>query len=136
MKRRIFNSNTGLTETIVENEEDLIHIYVLIHPITKVHFYVGQSQNVIIRIANHLSQLTSSSKGSSIKKINILKEIVEQGVFPEFKILETTIRRFAAEREKYWINEYKNNNIELANGIVRIQKQPKRRVKLDLLNTI
>lgn len=35
MRRKLFNPNTGLTQTITENPEDLMYIYVLIHPLTK-----------------------------------------------------------------------------------------------------
>lgn len=138
MKRRIFNHNIGLTQTVLENPEDLMYIYVLIHPLTKAPFYVGRSQNVIIRIANHLSQLNNfSGRGCAEEKIMILKDIVKSNLFPEFNILETTIRRFSDERERYWIQQYKEKGIKLTNGRSNRTKVKRKKVaKLEMLETI
>jgi hypothetical protein len=106
------NSESDLiTEIPPKTEEIKYYIYVLIDPRTKQPFYVGKSTNVLARICQHMcatTRLNSRSPNVSGPKLKIIFELRNAWLMPEYEILESTTKELANEKERLWLDKYKN----------------------------
>ena len=76
------------------------YIYALIDPCTDQIRYVGMTDNFTHRYRGHIS-----CKQPNERKNDWIQGLLDQGLLPSFKILETLYERAeVAKRESYWIN--------------------------------
>src|SRR5258706_11231564 len=88
-------------------------VYVLVDPRTDGIRYVGITNEPKSRFTQHLSG-TSQYNGY---KIEWIQELKEQGLRPEMRIIETVdSKEEAKELERYWIEYYLNQDIQLTNA--------------------
>jgi DNA-binding XRE family transcriptional regulator len=98
-------------------------IYALIDPRDYTTRYVGMSRNAQRRLFQHLL----GDQGNE-QKNNWLLELLEEGVYPILRILETIDAEeadayaIACEREQYWISECLRLDMPLLNISVRGRK--------------
>lgn len=85
-------------------------IYALECPTTGEIRYVGKSNNPKNRYYEHLRE-----RGNSYK-CNWIQSLIKNGLKPELIIIEVVNSDIWKERECYWINYYKENNIKLTNS--------------------
>jgi DNA-binding transcriptional regulator YiaG len=99
-------------------------IYALIDPRYNTTRYVGMSRNAQRRLFQHLL----GDQGNE-QKNNWLLELLEEGVYPILRILETIDAEeadayaIACEREQYWISECLRLDMPLLNISVRGRKK-------------
>jgi group I intron endonuclease len=86
-----------------------IYIYILRHPETFKIKYVGKTNNIKRRFAQHKSKKCLEKTGSKKLASWILK-LISNSMLPVMKIIEECTDN-RAEREKYWISYYVNNNL-------------------------
>jgi hypothetical protein len=86
-------------------------IYELIDPRTQAIRYVGITVNPKARYLDHCRDSLPVAKGDWVN------ELIEQGLAPIMNIRETIMEgeEFALEREKYWIQTYAAQGIDLLN---------------------
>lgn len=77
-------------------------VYLLIHPITDQPVYVGQSKDVMRRLAEHTANHSYANPGIGAY-FNYLNKLF---IFTKFKILEKCSGYNINAREKYWIKHY------------------------------
>ena len=103
-----------------------IHIYVLIEPNTDIVRYVGKSNE--FRIENRLIE---HCRPSALKfhthKNYWIKSLLKEGTRPLLKVIETCDESSYKEREKYWVQYYRQhsekpltNGTEGGEGAIRI----------------
>ena len=87
------------------------YIYGLLDPDTKIIRYVGKSDCPKTRLSNHIQ----TSKKSKTHKSNWINLLIKNKKKPELVILEEVDFDDWEEREKYWINKYKNEGNDVTN---------------------
>lgn len=91
------------------------YIYILRHPETFEIRYVGKTNNIKRRFAQHKSKKCLEKTGSKKLASWILK-LLSNNLLPIMEIIEECDDNWA-EREKYWISYYSNTNLcNLSNG--------------------
>jgi hypothetical protein len=85
------------------------YIYILRHPETFKIKYVGKTNNIKRRFAQHKSKKCLEKTGSKKLASWILK-LISNSMLPVMEIIEECTDNWA-EREKYWISYYANNNL-------------------------
>jgi group I intron endonuclease len=85
------------------------YIYILRHPETFKIKYVGKTNNIKRRFAQHKSKKCLEKTGSKKLASWILK-LISNSMLPVMEIIEECTDNWA-EREKYWISYYVNNNL-------------------------
>lgn len=108
------------------------YIYGLKDPKNNLIRYIGQTmQPPRYRFSNHLSEVKNPRYNT--RKINWLKSLLKDNVFPALIILEETTKEQADDREKYWIRQYKQNDLtnltEGGNDVCSNIKEYHRRTK-------
>jgi len=86
-----------------------VFIYTLEHPITKEIRYIGKTNNLKIRLGNHLCNKDRTHK------VNWIKSLKTKGLKPEMKILDEVDEVDWSFWEKYWIAQFKIWGINLVN---------------------
>lgn len=86
-------------------------VYELIDPRTQAVRYVGITVNPKTRYLDHCRDSLPVAKGDWVN------ELMEQGLAPIMNIRETIMEgeKFALEREKYWIQTYAAQGVDLLN---------------------
>lgn len=96
-------------------------IYALTDPRTDEIRYIGKAKNLKRRFGHHMV-----ADGSNSEKDSWMQELINVGLMPSFKTLETVeARKDANEREAYWIRYYAERGERLTN-IVHHNKRNKR----------
>ena len=91
------------------------YIYILRHPETFEIRYVGKTNNIKRRFAQHKSKKCLEKTGSKKLAYWVLK-LLSNNLLPIMEIIEECDDNWA-EREKYWISYYSNTNLcNLSNG--------------------
>ena len=91
------------------------YIYILRHPETFEIRYVGKTNNIKRRFAQHKSKKCLEKTGSKKLASWILK-LLSNNLLPIMEIIEECDDNWE-EREKYWISYYSNTNLcNLSNG--------------------
>lgn len=85
------------------------YIYILRHPETFEIKYVGKTNNIKRRFAQHKSKKCLEKTGSKKLASWILK-LLSSNMFPVMEIIEECTDNWA-ERERYWISYYANSNL-------------------------
>lgn len=85
------------------------YIYILKHPETFEVKYVGKTNNIKRRFAQHKSKKCLEKTGSKKLASWILK-LLSKNLLPIMEIIEECTDKWA-EREKYWISYYSCNNL-------------------------
>lgn len=85
------------------------YIYILRHPETFEVKYVGKTNNIKRRFAQHKSKKCLEKTGSKKLASWILK-LLSKDLFPIMEIIEECDNNWA-ERERYWISYYSNDNL-------------------------
>lgn len=90
----------------------IIYIYIIKCPYTNEIKYVGKTNNPNRRSKNHCNQIKKNRT-----PINIWEnKIITEGKRPIFEILEECDQEIWAEREMFWIKEFKDNGFLLLNS--------------------
>jgi GIY-YIG catalytic domain len=107
----------------------MVHIYGLAHPITKEIRYIGKSQRVDKRYADHLKDK------SKTHKVNWIQSLIRCGLTPELILLEEMPDDGDwIERERFWIADAKGKGWNLVNstdggdGVLNLSGDGKRRL--------
>jgi len=87
-----------------------VFIYTLEHPITEEVRYVGKTNNLKIRLGNHLCGRQKTHK------VNWIKSLKSQGLIPVMKILDEVYKEDWIFWEVYWINQFKIWGFNLVNA--------------------
>jgi len=89
-----------------------IYIYGLINPLKNRFFYIGQTNNLSRRLAEHITD-----DSNSIKAVEI-QELRELGLVPNIIILEVANEQTANAVEQKWIDFMLAANTELTNSAI------------------
>ena len=89
---------------------EIVYIYGLICPISKKIRYIGQSINPKERLWNHIWRAKHDCHEKKTHKENWLLFLIENNLEKEIKyvILEKCDKSNCDDRERFWINEYRN----------------------------
>ena len=90
----------------------MVKIYALINPITDKVFYIGKTNRTLCR---RLSEHLNFSKKENGYKNNTIKKILKEGKKPIIKLIEEVDLDNWAEREKFYINDYRDKGYNLCN---------------------
>lgn len=88
------------------------YIYVLCDPDTDEIRYVGKSDNPEKRLIQHCS--TKELKYNN-HKASWIKSLINKNKYPKLSILEEVEKDIWQDREKYWIQYYRNLGVRLTN---------------------
>jgi len=87
-----------------------IYIYGLIRPQEKNIRYVGKSVNPKRRLYQHIFN-ARNNKPNNLHLLRWIKKIINDGLLPEYIILEECNKKNWKEKEKYWIKELIKNKL-------------------------
>jgi hypothetical protein len=96
----------------MDDEGEIIYIYVLIDPRTDEIKYVGKKNNPEKRLYSHLCPCML--KADNIKN-RWLKKLKKEKLKPIMKVIDTTDNDHWEEKEKYWIKHYRELGCPLKN---------------------
>ncbi|MCA9747894.1 MAG: GIY-YIG nuclease family protein [Romboutsia sp.] len=92
----------------------MICIYVLKHPETKEVKYVGKTkQKLYARLSAHKRYAKTTNKPTHTT--NWINKLLQNNLNPIIECIEEVYENNWQEREKFWINHYRNQNIKLTN---------------------
>lgn len=91
-----------------------IYIYTLSHPVTNEIKYVGKTNSIKRRLQGHIDYARNPKKKRRYISYWILK-LLKEDLRPILTVLEECNDTNWIEREKYWINFYKNQGCKLCN---------------------
>jgi len=91
-----------------------IYIYILSHPITNEIKYVGKTNSIKRRLQGHIDYARNPKKKRRYVSYWILK-LLKEDLRPILTVLEECDDTNWIERERYWINFYKNQSCKLCN---------------------
>jgi hypothetical protein len=89
-----------------------VYIYGLYSNVDDTIRYVGKTNNLEIRLKMHYSQRNFSFT----HKNNWIKKVIKNGNLIKIKLIEEVLVNDWQEREKYWINYYKNSLTNTSSG--------------------
>lgn len=92
--------------------DDISYIYALCYPSNNIR-YIGVSKNPEKRFRQHINPSNLKNK---THKNDWIKSLLSQNLIPELLIIESVVYEEHQEREKFWIQYYKNNGCDLVNG--------------------
>lgn len=101
-------------------KENVYKIYVLKCPLEDKIRYVGVTVNLLsARLSQHLHD---ARKNRGNYKVHWLKTLINKNIKPTIELIETCDENNWQEREKWWINYYKSENLtntrEGGNGVI------------------
>ena len=88
----------------------IIFIYTLADPITEEVRYIGKTNNLKVRLQNHLCD-----RGKT-HKVNWIKSLKRKELLPIIEILDQCNKNDANFLEQYWISQFKTWGFNLVNG--------------------
>lgn len=92
----------------------MICIYVLKHPITNDIRYVGKTkQKLYKRLYGHIRYSTTTKKSNH--NTNWINSLLKENLYPIIECIEKVEESNWQEREKFWIQYYKDKGIKLTN---------------------
>ncbi len=92
-----------------------VYIYYLSDPETNEIRYIGQTVKLLkYRLSSHIYD----SKRIRNHRTNWIRSIVNKGLKPNIVLIEEVNKSSYIEREKYWIEYYKNLGFNLVNGTI------------------
>ena len=120
-----------------KNRRKPIFIYALMSPLSDKVEYIGQTNDMGKRMANHiyLAKNPVTLKSYLNKKDNWIRSLLEKNIFPIYKILEETDDNNAIERETYWINYFGIENLKNEQFVFGKDKEAKKRKVLPNVNS-
>lgn len=90
----------------------MVKIYKLVDPRNNQVMYIGKT---IGRLCNRMSVHIHCAKHDNTPRDIWIKELIDQGLKPEIKLIEKVNPEIWEDSEKYWINFYKKINSKLCN---------------------
>jgi DNA-binding CsgD family transcriptional regulator len=90
----------------------ITYIYTLSDPITNQIKYVGKTNNLKQRLANHISDGRINKKNNLLT--NWIKSLLNQNLKPKIEIIDETVENWG-DLEQYWISQLKTWGFTLKN---------------------
>lgn len=90
-------------------------VYGLLSPEDEIIMYVGSTSDVVSRLRNHI---VDARKRNATNRNKWIRSLILKGLRPTLVILEECDSGERAERERYWITQYRIHNPDLTNKTI------------------